>query len=486
MKKKMNISRLFVMLLLISNYCNAMPAAPPVKGIGIVVKKNPGSGASRTLSPTNENGVTEFKITEKGNYVFTFTELPINTGDINGQNKDRRTGIKGVKVGLGKNPSGTIVAIANPNEKGEIEYKNLNKGSYYILTLAEPKPGQITDAELQEHVRAQDCPRCGERAVLPLHRCRSIEQIKQPNKYAEMVKNEDSIKTANKQRPCPYCGKIEFNHNCKEKPVQPRDPKQYASISDGTCCGFVQISMGAGYNKPNSATAKKSNALADIAMLAEVSVPLMPISKGIDLSLVSTIQYGLGNGSLGTENYEPINIIGQYGAPVLTVNTASSAKQSGTRISVAPQLNIRTKKLCISPSVGIGAMLQMQQVLTVNQTTNINGTNYNFDILKQEQTKTNGLLIVPKLRLSYCLGKLAVWAETQYLIGPSIKNTSTKLIPEPIPVNGAYYLTQVQAGTYTALNQNAVQYRSIGGNAGVSIPLGRMKPNYVGHVTLLR
>jgi hypothetical protein len=112
----------------------AAPQNPPVKGIGVVVKKNPGSGAS-IQSVTNTEGVTTFEITENGNYTFTLT-LPTTNAVVA---KGAGTGVRAVKVGLGKNPPGAIIAYQVPNENGEVSFNSLAPGSYFIKIEAAEK-----------------------------------------------------------------------------------------------------------------------------------------------------------------------------------------------------------------------------------------------------------------------------------------------------------------------------------------------------------
>ena len=105
---------------------------PAIKGVGVVVKKNPGGGANITVAPTNEKGETEVTFTEKGNYIFTLTNpVKPNSKTLN----TLGVGVQGVKIGLGKNPSGAIIKTSTPNEKGEVEFKDLEIGSYKILIM---------------------------------------------------------------------------------------------------------------------------------------------------------------------------------------------------------------------------------------------------------------------------------------------------------------------------------------------------------------
>jgi hypothetical protein len=108
----------------------AAPQNPPVRGIGVVVKKNPGSGAS-IQSVTNNEGVTSFEITENGNYTFTVTLPTTNAETAQGPG----SGVRAVKVGLSKNPPYAIIGYADTNENGEVSFNNLTAGSYKITIV---------------------------------------------------------------------------------------------------------------------------------------------------------------------------------------------------------------------------------------------------------------------------------------------------------------------------------------------------------------
>jgi len=118
---------------------NTLPApkteqvSPPVKGVGTVVKRNPGSGASKISGTTNAQGETTVAITEKGNYVITVLQ-PTPTGTA--MTETNGGPVKGVKMGLGKNPSGLLVSSQPVNDKGEVEFKDLEPGSYTIKIIS--------------------------------------------------------------------------------------------------------------------------------------------------------------------------------------------------------------------------------------------------------------------------------------------------------------------------------------------------------------
>jgi hypothetical protein len=111
---------------------------PPIKGVGVVVKKNPGGGASR-VGTTNEKGEVILTIKETGDYT-----LILETPKIEGKAENQGGPVKGVKVGLGKNPPGGSTSFATSNNNGEVVFKNLEVGAYKVVVK---KAAQSSDAK---------------------------------------------------------------------------------------------------------------------------------------------------------------------------------------------------------------------------------------------------------------------------------------------------------------------------------------------------
>lgn len=156
---------------------NTLPTAtkteqytPPVKGVGVVIKKNPGSGASKISGSTNAQGETTIEITEKGNYSFT-VKSQTDLINVNNQVKTQGGPIRGVKIGLGKNPTGVVSRWVAPDKNGDVLFTDLEPGSYKVVVLTdgincppgfvmnngvcEPQPKRATD----QPVKAATNPR---------------------------------------------------------------------------------------------------------------------------------------------------------------------------------------------------------------------------------------------------------------------------------------------------------------------------------------
>ena len=154
---------------------NTLPTAtkteqvsPPVKGVGVVIKKNPGSGASKISGSTNTQGETTIEITEKGNYTVNAIQ-PISNST--GRTEQNGQPIKGVRIGLAKNPPGIVSRWVAPDKNGDVLFTDLEPGSYKVVVLTdgincppgfvmnngvcEPQPKRATD----QPVKAATNPR---------------------------------------------------------------------------------------------------------------------------------------------------------------------------------------------------------------------------------------------------------------------------------------------------------------------------------------
>ena len=123
--KKLSILLCCSLLATQSAFAETEQVNPPLPGIGFVIKKNPGSG-QRSVPATDAKGQTTVSITEAGDYTFTLTRAEAQGG-----------AVKGVKVAMGKNPSGRERPVSMvSNAKGEVTFKNLEVGNYTLLVVA--------------------------------------------------------------------------------------------------------------------------------------------------------------------------------------------------------------------------------------------------------------------------------------------------------------------------------------------------------------
>jgi len=103
--------------------------APPVIGVGVVVKRNPGGGgggASKAVV-TNEKGQANITIKEAGNYTIALTQT---------QGKTAGEPLIGIVIKGGCNVCPKKMTVTT-NEKGEAALNDLEKGDY-TFTVEQP------------------------------------------------------------------------------------------------------------------------------------------------------------------------------------------------------------------------------------------------------------------------------------------------------------------------------------------------------------
>lgn len=114
---------------------------PPMPGIGVVVKKNPGGGASKMVV-TNEKGEATLAIKEPGNYTLTLTQT---------QGKSAGEPLPGLIIKGGCNVCPKRFTVTT-NEKGEADLKDLEKGDY---TFTVEQRGS-TDVKVLEKLKERE------------------------------------------------------------------------------------------------------------------------------------------------------------------------------------------------------------------------------------------------------------------------------------------------------------------------------------------
>ena len=237
----------------------------------------------------------------------------------------------------------------------------------------------------------------------------------------------------------------------------------------------ILVYIGAGSNSPSTKVKDDAYATNTVGFDANVFVSLIK-KKNFSFGINAGGEYFSSN----KENHGTLPA-----AFSVSGSTAESIHDDSGRdvdwgfiIGVAPQVNFfMGKHIIISPMIELGYMSMTSKGFSVIQTTNIDGTLYNFTLLSKTETKTSGLAITPKVRLNYMFTKnIGMWVEANYTMGPTIKNTVSTFIPEGNPDNnGQYEFDQLQNGT-TKTEIRQTKFGSFGVHVGVmfGIALDRM------------
>ena len=231
----------------------------------------------------------------------------------------------------------------------------------------------------------------------------------------------------------------------------------------------IMFYAGVGTNSPSSTT-EQAGVVKGLDLNFSVYKPIWFWDKSnISLGFNAGGGYNFGNGDYDIKNqYRVYDLFGQSQSPTVTERGTGSPKNAGFKFEIGPQMNIHLgEKFTISPIFNIGYLSISQKSFAVTETLYFNGFEYDYDLLSQKETKTNGLGIIPKIRFAYNItSRFGIWLEGSYLIGPKIKTETTIFQPAEGPVENQYYLGQFEDGSYTTTVKET-KYSSMGVNGGI-------------------
>ncbi len=212
--------------------------------------------------------------------------------------------------------------------------------------------------------------------------------------------------------------------------------------------GSIMLYIGAGSNSPSAKVKNEAYVTNTVGFDANVFVPIIK-KKKFNFGFNGGGEYFSGNNDNAPSLPTGFHVVGETSSTV-AVTSSGSSKNSGFKLGVAPQVNFFIgKRIIISPMIELGYMSMTIKGFSAVQTTNLDGTIYNFTLLSKNETKTSGLAMTPKIRLNYMFTKnIGMWVETNYTVGPTIKSSVFTGLPEPNPdENGQYTIDQMMNGT---------------------------------------
>lgn len=400
---------------------------PPAPGIGIVIKKNPGGGASKAVV-TNENGQANITIKEAGNYTIVLTQT---------QGKTAGEPIPNLIIKGGKNPGGKMMTVTT-NEKGEAQLKDLEKGDY-TFTVEQPAS---TDIKVLEKIKERE------------ERFAKSDEV--DGHVTLLKKNGEKARTTmTTTTSTDYVGHV-------------------------TLLRFSQLYVGGGLQMPSSTTKEGANSVNGIDLNIGYYQPIWAWEKSmISLGINAELGYRQGIGSHNLDNqYTIYNLAGQSQLPTTTERgIGPPGKEPGFRGAAGLQLNVHLgNKFTLSPIINAGYLSTTHKSFSVTETVYYNGSEYNYDLLSQKESKTSGLGILPKLRMTYNITpRIGIWLEGNYTMGPKIKTETTRFVPwGNADVNGAYDLAQFYDASYVTTKKET-SYSAMGVNGGIVFSLGKPK-----------
>ncbi len=271
----------------------------------------------------------------------------------------------------------------------------------------------------------------------------------------------------------------------KSLTIKPDLPTTFKGIKDqgikthqhkNGCCQYKVIYLGGGFNNPSASNNQRlygNYSWKTLGLTLDYSQTILR-KPGFSIGFNLGGQYFTGSGNpFGGTLPEPYKVIGQISNEV---TGSGDTKNSGYFAGVGPQFNFHfANRFVFSPIFQVGYLNVTQNNFKATQTVLMQGfalPNYTktYDLISQTETKTSGLGIIPKARLSYMISRnIGLWAEASYLLGPTVKNNVTTFKPQSdptLPPPSSYTIGQMDAGTYkTVVNES--KYNALGFNAGL-------------------
>jgi hypothetical protein len=246
-----------------------------------------------------------------------------------------------------------------------------------------------------------------------------------------------------------------------------------------TLLRFSQLYLGGGLQMPSSTTKEGANLVNGIDFNIGYYHPIWAWEKSmISLGINAELGYNLGNGERDSKNqYTVYNLAGQSQLPTVSERGAGSPKNTSFRGTAGLQMNVHLgDKFTISPIINAGYLSTTHKSFLVEETIYPQGNEVIFKLLEQKESKTSGLGILPKLRMTYNITpRIGIWLEGNYTMGPKIKSEVTTFAPEPSAgLEGDYTLSQFEVGSYTTTKRET-SYSAVGVNGGIVFSLS--KPN---------
>lgn len=243
--------------------------------------------------------------------------------------------------------------------------------------------------------------------------------------------------------------------------------------------GNMLIITGGGITIPNNSFKNNNNSGNFTNFNANVFIPIFQYGGAtggvINYGFNAGFEYFSGNKDYDLEMHQPYSIIGQTSSPTTTAKGSGSPRQAGFKTEAGIQANYNIGRFTISPIVNAAYISINQKAFEITQSISVNGQTRDFILYSQSETKTKGLGITPKIRLSYHFGKDKTWgiySEAGYLFGPAVKTDAVIFRPNGNPnAQGNYNIDQMLSGTYKT-TETKYNFGAFAVNVGVNITIG--------------
>ena len=413
---------------------------PPITGIGVVVKKNPGGGASKAT--TGKDGSFSLELTI-GSYLVSLNQEQL-----------MKVGQELVKASNPKsnylfNGDGTQLVITD-NENIIMSQLEGNMGTdLMLITVKQTTTLQGTllwDDSVINQPQAKKGGRPGHVTIIKM-------------------KNGSAMKVAETEGG-PISGQVvKGGTNGGTHKVKRTGHVTLLRFSK------PQIYIGGGITSP-STTTKEAGVVNGIDLNISIYKPIW-VWETTSLGLNIGGGYTSANGDYALDNrYTVYQLQGQSALPTVSEKGSGSPKNAGFKFEAGPQMNIHLGDVTVSPILNAAYLSISQKAFAVTETVQENTVDYPYVLLSQKATKTNGLGIIPKVRVAYNITpSIGIWVEGSYIMGPKIATESTRFVLDPNIPSDQYNLGHFQEGQYITTKTDT-KYSAMGVSGGVVISLG--------------
>lgn len=236
---------------------------------------------------------------------------------------------------------------------------------------------------------------------------------------------------------------------------------------------LLVLSLSNGYHQQLNTANDAAGVGASTAYGVDVFVPLWKKNTAsifqTSLGIQANASFLKNNKSFDDISVSTLGIAGQSASPVLNINGADKSRNTGYKLELGPQFNVGVGHFTFSPAVAVGYMQLLQNQLSIQQTSTINGVTVNYLLEDRKEIASSGLIISPKAKIAYRFCNVGIWAEGAYTHGPEVKSETVYFMPQgrPSATDGLYKPDQITNGTLKTLTNSTV-YNTVGVSGGVS------------------
>ena len=444
---------------------------PPVRGVGVVVKKKPSNGSTKVVT-TNNDGEVAIKITQSGDYTFTYPKPELLSKEEN------------IKLGFCNNKVGLVDSYYTPNSKGEIDVKNIKPG-VYALKLINSALGVCPEGyKLKDGICEKNTTTIQGKGVIisciggkmKYYTLDGGAEISGPQTGDACSGNWDRFTEIDRIMADPI--------DITPTPISEVPTKPEGTLNTKPRKPSLDIIIGAGTFNPNSEL--KEEAYLQNMTSATLGLRMSVLQKDWwDLGIKLKGTYLTGNKDQVNPIPSPYNV-GDQTSTSVAYTSKDSPRQTGMLVEVGPELNINViAGLVLSAGVDLGYAKIKNSEFSVIQTLDYNATMTTYPLLWQKETEISGLSVTPNLNLKYRLGRVSIYTAMNYVVLPKVNTVGSSFLPNGNPnAQNLYLYGQMQDGAVKPW-QKDLSGSAINLSAGIIINISK-KSDYVGHVTLLK